>query len=558
MEYLVSALVVIALVVFIFLKNSYDEKKKLEKMVKVFSESYGKKPNKKYETGEMENIKLFFERFKSESSIDDITANDLDLDSVFKRINYCKSSMGSEYLYYRLRTLCEDQKKLDDLEKKIEEISENSEERNILLKYFFNIGRLKSFSFYDSLEYFADIKIRSLLPEIISFILFVAGISALFFLPPLAAFLLIGVVVYNIISYYSLRGRIEESIVIFGYIIRFINLSHEMCRIESEVFKDDMEFIKENTSKLSGLLKKSRMVVNKQTSGAGIGNPIEMLADYVKMIFHIDLIMFNKMLEEVQGNIENICELYVKLGEIETVISLAYYRASLESYCIPRRDVTIGMVNGYHPLIDNPVKNTLTTNKSVLITGSNASGKSTFLKTVAINYLFANTINTCLADEFKAPMMHLFSSMSLRDSLESSDSYFMVEIKAIKRIIDYAKKHPDEKILCFVDEVLRGTNTVERIAAGCEILKYFTGSNIVCFAATHDGELTILLEDLYDNYHFDEEISGNDVLFNYMIKSGRATSRNAIRLLNVMGFDDSIVEKAELMAKGFVETGEWR
>ena len=82
--------------------------------------------------------------------------------------------------------------------------------------------------------------------------------------------------------------------------------------------------------------------------------------------------------------------------------------------------------------------------------------------------------------------------------------------------------------------------------------------NVLTFAATHDIELTSLLEDKYDNYHFDEEIRDDDVLFNYMIKPGKATSKNAIKLLSIMGFSEDIVDRAKLMADDFTANGVWR
>ena len=84
------------------------------------------------------------------------------------------------------------------------------------------------------------------------------------------------------------------------------------------------------------------------------------------------------------------------------------------------------------------------------------------------------------------------------------------------------------KVLCFVDEVLRGTNTVERIAASTQILKSLCHPGVLCFAATHDIELTELLQKDFDNYHFEEDIRDGDIFFNYRIKEGRATTRNAI------------------------------
>ena len=203
------------------------------------------------------------------------------------------------------------------------------------------------------------------------------------------------------------------------------------------------------------------------------------------------------------------------------------------------------------------MKNSIRTERGVLVTGSNASGKSTFLKTVALGAVFAQTICTVPAKSFSAPFCRVMSSMSLRDDLSGGESYFMAEIRALKRILDACAKG-ETKVLCFVDEVLRGTNTVERIAASSRILQSLSGKGVLCFAATHDIELTHLLEDVYENYHFEETIEEGDISFNYLLKEGRAQSRNAIRLLEVMGYDERVIKEAEVMAERFMECGEWK
>ena len=131
----------------------------------------------------------------------------------------------------------------------------------------------------------------------------------------------------------------------------------------------------------------------------------------------------------------------------------------------------------------------------------------------------------------------------------------MAEIKAIKRILDAAKK--EEMIVCMVDEVLRGTNTVERIAASTQILKRMAEADMMCLAATHDVELTRTLEKEYDNYHFEESLEKGDVLFSYKLKKGRARSSNAIDLLANLGYDNTVIEEARKMVTYFEEKGEW-
>ena len=112
--------------------------------------------------------------------------------------------------------------------------------------------------------------------------------------------------------------------------------------------------------------------------------------------------------------------------------------------------------------------------------------------------------------------------------------------------------------MCFIDEVLRGTNTVERIAASSVILDSLSREKTVCFAATHDIELTKILEQSYKNYHFEEEVVDDDVLFNYQLKMGPATTRNAIKLLKVIGYDMKIIDEAGARAEYFSKQGIWK
>ena len=233
----------------------------------------------------------------------------------------------------------------------------------------------------------------------------------------------------------------------------------------------------------------------------------------------------------------------------------------MKSYCVPEfeegKEVVLCIENGYHPSINEPVVNSFLQKRGMLVTGSNASGKSTFLKMIAINAILAQTIHTCTASSYRGGLYKIYSSMALRDDLMAGDSYYIVEIKALKRIVDAAEEKSENLLLCFVDEVLRGTNTVERIAASAQIMDNLARKGVYCFAATHDIELTHLLAQKYDNYHFEEDVKDGDVLFSYRLLDGRAQTRNAIKLLKVIGFSDEITEHAEDRVQRFVRTGQW-
>ena len=204
----------------------------------------------------------------------------------------------------------------------------------------------------------------------------------------------------------------------------------------------------------------------------------------------------------------------------------------------------------------NDVNTTVRKGDVIAIIGPSGCGKSTFLRTIAVNAVLSQTIFTSVSKNYQAPYFRIYSSMSLKDDLGGKNSYYIVEIKALKRILTAAEQ-TGCPVLCFVDEVLRGTNTVERIAASSEILKYLKDKNVLCFAATHDIELTAILSGCYDNYHFQEEVTDDEVIFDFKLYTGPATTRNAIKLLKTIGYDSTIINAAERSAGYFLNNGKW-
>lgn len=556
MEYLVLAGVIVFIVLFIFVKGTYDEKKKEKKFIKDLYKNYGQFPNKKYEAVQYNSIRKYFESHKDGFFIDDITWNDLDMDAVFMQMNHTYSSAGEEYLYHTLRTPYMNEEVLKKREEKVRFFMENEDVRVRMQVLFAKVGKTGKFSIYDYLEFLDAVKDISNWKHYLCDIAFVIAVFLIFFNSSLGIFCTIAVICYNMTSYFKYKSETEPYIISFGYIMRMIRMAEMIIKEDISVLSEEKEKLKQLTKQFNKFKNGSWWLMSPARMN-GAGDPLSIVFDYIRMMFHIDIIKFNKMMLEVREHKKEIDEILEISGSIETTIAIGAYRASLEEWCIP--EFTEGMIcleEAYHPLIENPVKNSISTGKGVLLTGSNASGKSTFLKTVAINAILAQTLYTCTSKKYIGGFYHLYSSMALRDNLESGESYYIVEIKSLKRIIDAGAG--GSKILCFVDEVLRGTNTVERIAASTQILKSFAGNNTICFAATHDIELTSLLEQDYDNYHFEEEVRDGDVFFNYELQEGKARTRNAIKLLSVMGYEKNIIDKAENMAENFIRDGVWK
>lgn len=548
MEYLIFAAVMLGFIVLFMVKGFLDYQKSQREFIRKLRSDYGVLPQKEYKPERFVNISHYFLKHREGFVIDDITWNDLNMDDVFKRMNYTWSAAGEEYLYYLLRKPVLAEEELFHREEIIEFFQNNPDERVAVQYIYSRLGRTGKFSIYDYLDYLDDLGERSNFPHYLMIVLLIGAAASLFVNLPVGILFLACVLIYNNISYFKIKNEIDPYIVSFAYVFRILDTVKKLLPHRIPVLEEELSCLKSSSSAMSGFRRGSFLLMSGGRM-SGSGNPLEMLLDFVRMGFHLDLIKFNQMLSEMRRHIREIDGMITVLGKIEAMIAIGAWRESLENYCIPvfGTQTAIRTRGLYHPLIENPVKNDLTTDRSVLITGSNASGKSTFLKTVALGSIFAQTVHTVLADSYEGAMCRPVSSMSLRDDVQGGDSYYMVEIKALKRILDLLETE-GLPALCFVDEVLRGTNTIERIAASTQILKSLAKKNNMCFAATHDIELTYLLESLYHNYHFEEEIAGNDISFSYKIMEGRASTRNAIRLLGIMGYAPDIIKEAEAMA----------
>lgn len=548
-------------VVVIFALEAYRAKREEKKFIQSLYSDYFKISDKKYALERFANIGSYFQRHKKDGQIDDITWNDLGMDEIFKRMNYTLSASGEEYLYYALRTLMQSEEESEHFEKLVEFFGEHPDER-VRFQFCMNklgyTGKYSLYDYIDNLDYLGE---RSNARHWVLDLLFLPLIGMLWVNFQVGIIGIVVLMIYNIITYFKEKNEIDPYITSFSYVMRLLDVCDETVKMKADACKEELKKLRIHKKKLQPMRRNSFWVMSSNTSRGGnaSGDIVSILFDYIRMIFHVDLIKFNSMLNILREHVEDVDTLIGTLGFMETAVSVWIFRQSLENgWCLPEftRQESVKMVSGYHPLLEKPVKNSISAERGVLLTGSNASGKSTFLKTIAVNAILAQSIHTCTADSYIAPFFHVYSSMALRDDISGGESYYIVEIKALKRILDAAAAG-ERPVLCFVDEVLRGTNTVERIAASTQILRSLSGSGILCFAATHDIELTGLLENEFDNFHFEEEVKDGDIYFNYKLQTGKATTRNAIRLLELIGYDEKIIEKATRQAESFLTTGVW-
>ena len=523
---------------------------------KKLKENFGQPGAKEYPDGRYEQIPGYCMRHRQDFEVDDITWNDLDMDLLYRRMDTTCCAAGEEYLYWLLRSPRTDGGTYLS-EEGMQWWTANEQIRLDVQRILQGLGRASRYSVYDYLDLLDSLEDRGIAADLPALVLPAVSLGIMFVSPPVGLCYLLGSFALNMITYFRAKRAIEPYLFTFRYVLRLLECARVLLAKPFPFYDRERAKMEKARKAMAGFSMGSGLLM-RNNGGITSGSFADIILDYICILFHIDLLKFGSMLRVLRGKEEEIDGLITSIGAIDAQISLASWRESLPLYCIP--DLTgsrFEAVDLIHPLLTDPVPNSISVSKPVLLTGSNASGKSTFLKSAALAAILAQSVSTVPAASYKNCCCRIFTSMALRDDIRSGESYFIVEIRSLKRVLDAASMPDEAPVLCCVDEVLRGTNTIERISASAEILSSLADMPIRIFAATHDMELTELLDGKYVNYHFSEMLDGDDVRFSYKLLDGPADSRNAIRLLRALGYDPGIADRAEERAKRFTETGNW-
>lgn len=520
--------------------------------------AWGQIPDREYTYEDFHHISQFFHKREKEGFfIDDITWNDLDMDRIFMLLNQTFSAVGGDCLYDILRKPVFEEKELKYRNRLMLFFAKNQEIREQVQTILASVRKSGSNSIYENIHVTTEVNIKGKNVQIGFCSAFFLSLLVFILAPNPGVFLFLLVCVVNIGAYMTQKQEVDAYLSSFRNVLQLLEAYKKLEKLKIPQLEAAMARGIPAQKRLAGFQKRSSLVIDRSSTGGGLEG---MLMDYIRMLTHIDLIKFQDMMKSMKENRKELEELIYTLGYIDSMISIASFRETLPYYTCPEfreeKRAYMDVENLYHPLIENPVANSISAKGGILVTGSNASGKSTFLKNIAINSIFAQTIYTCTASSYCAPYFQVMTSMALRDDLGSGESYYIVEIRSLKRILDAAKS--GENLLCIIDEVLRGTNTIERIGASSQILAHICKNNVLSFAATHDIELSYMLQEYYENYHFEEEVREKDVVFNYLLKKGRVTTRNAIRLLEMIGYDKTLIEEAKRAVEEFEASGSWK
>lgn len=366
-------------------------------------------------------------------------------------------------------------------------------------------------------------------------------------------------------AYFITSNTILLSYLTYAFIANMMVLGKSFKRIQSEIAKtDDIDKIIKQYSLLVEKIEnekfKSKKLIDLQQqlifNNAGASSHLKQLSElfsrmdtinnFVTAIVFNGTFLFNlhvlRALLKWKENYSDELEKWISIiGEFEALNSLANLAYNNPDFVFPEinSDYKIGFKDLAHPLL-NP-KSRVGNDTSfypesfMILTGSNMSGKSTFLRSLGVNMVLGGIGSAVCASEANMHPLQVLVSMRLSDSLSDSESYFFAEIKRLKQIMDTLEEKPAFVLL---DEILRGTNSDDKRNGTIEVVKKIIGKKAIGAIATHDIEVCLTTNEypeILTNQCFEVEIKNNDLHFDYKLRNGICKNKSATFLMQKMG-----------------------
>ena len=483
----------------------------------------------------------------TDSQVDGQTWHDLDLYRVFDQLNYTQSSIGAEALYQKMRLIkFQPEASLQELEDffdhhpdlrlKVQVVMNQlgKKNHNMARSIVANPGKQDS-KIYLSLYIFL-----ACLPVFSLFFLPFFKIQAMMVLVASATFNII----FSSIRNWSNKMRLDR----VSYLVRIFASTAKLSHLaipKQEALKQAVQPFKK-TKVISGILQ----------SPTG-SSDMEIILIYLNFLFLIPQIAQVYIYQQVRIHQKEAQEVINLLGELEVAISLLRHKRDVDLVCHPsfKKEGGIKGKGIYHPLLTDPVANDVRFEKNMVISGDNASGKSTYLKMVAINCILAQGLGFAYGESLELSYGHVMTSMDVSDDIEVGDSYFITESKTILRMIESLEKSGFHYF--FIDELFKGTNTIERIGSGLGIVRWLSRHDCLYMISSHDIELVAASGAVNDNYHFDSRYVDGEIVFDYQIKQGAAVTKNAVNTLKSLHFPSEITQTSQELIRQYEETGKW-
>ena len=545
------AVVVAALIVIIGVTRSARQRR-LEQL----DAEWGVRPLRRHRMEEIASAHRSRAAARGEAvALDDRTWDDLVLDEVFQRIDHTQSTLGSHALYHRLRT-ARTTESLRVFEALVTRMSSDAALRG---RAQLALGRLGDPQGYDLWwlvradavtvpQWYGIFPILTLA----TLTLVPVVVWRVDLLPAL-----VGVLILSFVLQLATLKRIEAVSRAFRQIAPIVATGQSLRFLHGDDVDPIVAPLRHTASDLLPLKTISRWIsgdpfmlsVQPNPAAVMLADLITGIYDYLNLLIPVNAAGVYLGVGRLRAKAAALLDVMAAVGDVDAAVSVASLRAGEALWTRPvftAPGSSIAMTEGIHPLVSNAVPNSveLRSGTGMLVTGSNMSGKSTFLRTLGLTTVMAQSLNTCFARAYSAPMLTVRSCIGRADDILQGKSYYLVEVEALLSLVQASTG--DGPHLFLLDEMFRGTNAVERIAAGQSVLLELIepGKPHVAIAATHDNELVDLLAGAYYPYHFGDALTDDTLTFDYHLRTGRATSRNAIALLRLNGAPPALVQRA--------------
>lgn len=482
----------------------------------------------------------------SENALDDDTWNDLNMDLVYTGLDRTLTLPGEAVLYTTLRCPETEEAALLDRGRLIALFQSDVALRESVRLELYRLGRVKHADVTGLLWGRRPVK-----PAIAAFfvpltalaVLAVCSVAAL----GLAGFIfgLLPIFFVNlVIAHWLVRAKIYSQLNALRYLGALIARAQAIAALELPGLPAITTELGTLAAEVAHIARRTRLLRPERGMSVEIADA---LYEYVSTLFLVEARTFYGVLDGLERHLEALRRLYELLGTLDACQSVASFREELPCYAEPQfvagNGACLELTEGRHPLLSEPVPNSLApASAGVFISGSNMSGKSTFLRTVAVNAILAQTVYTCYASAYRASFFRILSSINHADELDEGKSYYLVEAERLLRIVRAVEG--ELPCLCVVDELLTGTNAAERTSASAAILEYLCAQNALVLVASHDAELARTVAGQMDHYHFADRFEDGRLHFDYRLNKGLATTRNAIKLLESLGYPAQLVAAA--------------
>lgn len=481
---------------------------------------------------------------EDDSSIDDQTWHDLNMDEVYSTLDRTLTNPGECVLYEMLRTPLLYEGELRRRGQIIQLFQSDQAVREKIQICLQRLGRWDTNVITSLLwgEPYPATPLRYLYSTLALLAVISAVVAPLLWATRGIAVVAV-VYLINLAATYRVRARLAFVVAALRYQGSMILTASRIAALDCPALSHYCDRLKETSLAVREISRRTFLLFPESTLSSDVAT---LLYAHVDIYFLRTVRIFHSIMAQMNRHRDELKSLYSTLGELDALQSVASYREGLPGYVEPtflERGVQFQIEDARHPLLRASIPNSMTVREGgVTITGSNMAGKTTFLRTLGANVVLAQTICTSLASSYTARLFRVFSLINDADSLLEGKSYYLVQAEHLLKMIRSSDRQG--RTLCLIDEPLAGTNSSERSAASFEIIQYLARHNATVVLATHDLELAKKLQDHLKSYHFTGQVTHRGLEFDFKLREGITPARNAIDLLRYLGFPETVVERA--------------